>query len=216
MVRPGLWIFVLVLIMGFTCGRAFALTIDFRDTVWSSANFQSAFTWDNVTLTASPSGATLWQDTTDGIGIRYSYENDEIEDVERLIVSFLSPVRLYTIGISDLFYESRSGQWYNETGAYSIDHGSTWSYFTAPDTNLPSPTTNGEVTISTSGVVVTDLWFKAPGYVNAGSYTQDHEFSLQTLDVSPVPETSTLVLFMVGLIVIAVALCIEKTYIFLR
>ena len=173
---------------------SYAVTIDFRDNVWSAAEaeFDGQFTLGEVTLTAMPTGATLWHDTTDGIGVIYSYENDEIEQDERLLVTFSSQVLLDYVFISAFFYECRSGACYNETGSYSLDGGSSWIPFIA----LNPSTTNGEMALSIGGTQTNSLWLKAPGNIG----TEDHDYALQKIAYTSVPEPSTLLLLGSGLV----------------
>jgi len=95
-------------------GTAAAATVDFRDAAIfggpGGANYKTTFSAPidgyTVTLTARPTtGARLWWDSTDGMGIRYSYESDEIEGRERLKIGFSTPVSLSSVLLTDLFNE---------------------------------------------------------------------------------------------------------------
>jgi hypothetical protein len=155
----------------------FAPQIDFRDSnPWSGANNQASF----------------------GLGVRRSYENDEIESDEILKVSFDMPVELTAIYISDLFHE----RGYFEEGSYSIN-GATWVDFDA--SSLPGSNDNGERMISFANPVgdVSYVEFTAPGRING----ENHEFALMGFDVIvhvpdpiPVPEPGTGLLLGLGLV----------------
>ncbi len=179
---------IALLISAFFTGSAFALTIDFRDSVWENGEGFAGFTNGDVTLSAGPAGAVLWHDGIDGIGIIDNYENDEIEGDEVLQVSFSSDVMLDFIYLADFFYECRSNC-YSETGSYSLN-GTDWNPITAPDYYV----SNGEMSIAV-GQVVSSIWFMADGIKG----TEDHEYALQKLEISAVPEPSTLLLLATGL-----------------
>src|SRR3990172_10262010 len=100
------FIAILAICLSFSVTAADAITIDFRDNAWESGDGLASYTIGDVTVTATPGSAKLWHDEIDGMGIRYSYEADEIEKEEVLHVSFSSNINLDTIRVSDLFYES--------------------------------------------------------------------------------------------------------------
>ena len=67
--------------------------VDFTSMDWhegSSAPYETYITNNidgiDVTATAGPTGASLYHDTTDGLGVRYNYETDEIEESEVLTI----------------------------------------------------------------------------------------------------------------------------------
>jgi hypothetical protein len=150
-----------------------------------------------LTLNATPNPAALWWDDRDGIGIRLSYENDEIESDKILNIVFEDAVSLTGIFIADLFVEHG----YIETGFYRVNDGS-WLGFDAA--SLPGTGTNGEhaILFETAIEEVTVLAFRAPGKVNDG---EDHEFALMGLDVSrateAIPEPTAALLFGAGLLI---------------
>ena len=102
----------------------YAPQVDFRDgSFWSDANEEHSYSGSqsgvDLTISAAPSEATLWWDDKDGLGIRFSYENDEVESDEILRISFHDEVTLLAIYISDLFVEDG----YAEKGSYRINDG---------------------------------------------------------------------------------------------
>ena len=101
----------------------FADTVDFTDNAFADAEDKSSwdFSWQGitVTVTAGPSGAVIWHDGYDGFGVKYSYENDEIEGPESLTLTFSSSIDLEEIYIADLFKRHT----YYEKGWYQLDGG---------------------------------------------------------------------------------------------
>lgn len=192
-----------------TTGGAWADTIDLTSSALGSiyggvGSFSVLSSGITVSFLALPAGATFTYNVgsggNDGLGIQSSYEFDEIEQPELLKISFSAPVVLKDFVVTDLFRESRSGNWYNERGSYSINDGPAVQ-FAAPDTNLPFPTTNGVLAVDLNVSNVNWVVLTAPGRVNMGSYTQDHEFSLAQVSfgVTPIPEPETYAMLLAGL-----------------
>jgi len=158
---------------------AWADTVDFRDpNLFGPANQRSSFDVGvldgyELTLLPAPEGARLWWDAVDGFGVRFSYEDDEIEGVEELTVQFSAAVYLDAIHVSDLYLEGGR----REIGFYQLDGGAKQSFLALPG----AP--NGELSIDV-GATVRTIGFSAPGH--------GHEFSVKALDVAPNPEPGTL------------------------
>lgn len=167
-------------------GSASAGIIDFRDeTIFGGALNQPSFTagvgGNTVTVTAIPNGARLWWDSADGLGIqyRYGYEGDEIEGIERLLISFSTPVHLSSVLITDLFNEG-----YLERGSYQLNGSGSWISFQALPGQVPG--TNGELSLALDpGIAVSSIAFRAPGYLPY--LNQRHEYSVAAIETTAVP-----------------------------
>jgi hypothetical protein len=181
----------------------FTPQIDFRDgALWSEADHQASFSGSQagiaLTVSATPDPATLLWDNVDGLGIRLSYEDDEVEAHEILSVSFQQGVVLSAIYLADLFFENG----YAEQGSYRIDSGA-WVTFDA--NTLPGSNDNGERLILFGSPIddVHFVEFGAPGRING----ENHEFSLMGFDaevkITTVPEPNTAVLVGAGLLMVA-------------
>jgi hypothetical protein len=178
---------------------SYAPQIDFRDgALWSGADHQTSFSGSqagvDLTIRPTASSAALWWDQADGLGIRLSYEDDEVESPEILAVYFDHAVELTAIYISDLFFEDG----YFEMGSYRIDGGA-WMDFDADI--LPGSNSNGERLIFFGTPIdhVHLVEFTAPGKI----FDQNHEFALMGFDARPVPEPSTALLLGGGLLMFA-------------
>jgi hypothetical protein len=147
----------------------------------------------------------------DGLGVNNSgsYEWDEIEGIELLHLHFEVSRILNDILITDFFnepYEYGSGT-FLEIGYYSFNN-TDWIEFSAPESNLPSPITNGELLLSFSlAEPITDIWFKGPGLQNFhedyGDFLENHEFSVAWINVIHTPGPATILLLASGLAGIA-------------
>jgi hypothetical protein len=172
-----------------------AVTIDFRSDAFAGADGAASFASeaDGISLTYLPlptPDARLYWDGTDGFGVRYAYETDEIEGAESFRIDFSEAVYLETVWVTDLFDENG----YLERGSYELDGGSPVE-FTA--LSGQGSGTNGERTLAI-GAWTSSIAFRAPGRLDG----QGHEFSVAGIRirdrVQPMPEPAAMVLFAVG------------------
>ncbi len=201
-------LFTIVLFLGMT--PAFAGYIDFTAAPFdgSTIDYEPYFkiSVDNVDLTFTPypknpldpddpDNALLYWDSTDGFGVRHGYEKDEIEGEEILTISFGGGVDLNQVMITDLFNE-----WgYLETGYYWLNGDtSTKKQFWADPNQTIGSIYNGELTLNIDAYDVDSISFAAPG---KKIRDENHEFSVGGINISKVPEPSTLLLLSTGLLV---------------
>ena len=172
---------------------ASAGTIDFRSSGFAGADGAASFSSTSggvtTTLTPEPTGAKLYWDSTDGIGVRWDYETDEIEGTERLAIAFSTPIRLTEIVLTDLFNEHG----YLETGWYEV--GSDPEVWFTADPGQLLDTTNGTKYLALDQTVSV-IRFGAPGRIDG----QHHEFSVARLTYSAnaVPEPAAGLLTALG------------------
>jgi hypothetical protein len=185
--------------VGAVSSGAWAYTADFAElegdidgTGVSSATLYGAGGSDvDVTLNASPDGAVLtWDDSDAGVGIAWSYEDDEIEADERLTITFSQEVELSDVYLVDLFNEAKNNApgTYLEDGYYQVDGGS-WVGFSADPSQTSS--TDGYLDLPVNAMVTT-IAFKAPGYTDYTWWSgpkEDNEFAVKSLSFS-VPTSS--------------------------
>lgn len=200
------WVFG-VLVFGVTTiawnGSAHAVSVDFRTAQFAAADGQTSFSTSaggvGMTFTPLPSpGARLYWDSSDGFGVRYAYETDEIEGVELLLVEFSTEVWLQDVQLTDLFSESG----YLEVGYYELNDSGTLVQFAADPSQ--GSATNGVRTLSI-GSWVSSIAFTAPGRFDG----QNHEYSVSGMQFQtrqPVPEPAGVAAFGAGLAVVAFAL----------
>ena len=174
--RRGLDVRAIALAMGmaFAVPAAHATSVDFRDMSFAGAKGQSSYQFSaggvQITLTTNLQDAVLWWDKKDGFGVTSpsSYEADEIEGKEKLLVSFSKPVTLTQFSVSDLFYEHD----YYEMGFYDVeDQGNQQGFLATKGTD------NGERSVDLNQNL--DLIsFSSLGRIE----WQHHEFSLMGLN----------------------------------
>jgi len=195
-------LFTIAMFLGIT--PAFGGYIDFTVAPFDEIDNQS--TWSTtvdgieITFTAYPEGATFYYDNNsgfkDGLGIVYAWENDETEYPEFWEISFSESVLWSYAKITDLFNE-----WgYLEIGFYSYTYDGTPSgelFFTA-DPGQTIGDTYGEYTLNVDQYVDSIYFY---GYDYVGDEKQNHEFSVGGIDITKVPEPSTLLLLSTGLLV---------------
>ena len=191
----------------FIFGTAFATYVDFR--ALSPSHTNNILPSPYVTLI--PGGGTitieafslpnfdlknLWWDNTDGFGISSSagYEKDEIELMEAMRISFSSPVHVSHFDLTDLFIEGPPQSPYAEIGVW-YSPGLGFNLFSQYDPLV----SNGEFQLDI-GHDIDEIWFSAPAKFIEG---QNHEFSIAGVEVTSVPEPSTLILLGCGLIAFA-------------
>ena len=171
---------ILVLLLA---GTAAAAPIDFRNAPFSGAtgaDGKTTFSALGVTLTAGPSGTRLYQDTTDGIGVRYGYETDEIEGRDRLRISFTTPTYISSVLLTDFFNEG-----YLERGSYQLNGTGSWIGFSADPSQTPGSTNGSLKLLLDPSILVNSIMFRAPGYLP--NLNQRHEFSVAAIEVNAVP-----------------------------
>lgn len=169
------------------------LDIDFRDNAWDAADYQASWTIGDITALGQPGGSLLYQDSTDGLGIRGG-EPDEIDRLESLEILFNTPYVLRDVAITDLFASNDGNQARGEEGYVHLygGNGSFLQSFTFFGND--SDQANGEQLVDFGqSLIVSRAVFSARNLSN-------NEFSVAGFaKAAPVPEPATMLLFGVGL-----------------
>jgi hypothetical protein len=185
-------------------GQSFAATIDFRQPIWNPHGGNPK-TVGGVTALALDGNAVdieLFWSTQDGFGIDSGgndREHDEINNNERLVITFATPFVLTGVMLTDLFNETLNGVNYDEIAEYRINGGE-WEDVSGVDNRHQNP--NGEVFFQPFGIfAVTTLEFRADT-LDPGGLRND--FAVARLEgYSAVPEPTSMLLSGSGLIGLA-------------
>jgi len=207
---------LLVLIIGvisvFIGGNAMAdpiplpggLAVDFRTDEWAGALGKGTWEVNGVKAWAynGTSPSTLYQDSDDGLGIQPG-ENDEIDHVERLYITFenigMWGMWLTGVWITDLFNDTHNGSSVidaNEAGQVKLNYLGNES-ITIQFYGINSDQANGEQFVSFGGpIFVTNAYFEIYGSDN------NNEFSVAGFTAA-VPEPGILILLGLSMMSIA-------------
>jgi hypothetical protein len=208
-VKVGRLMFVLVMLS--ISARAHADTVlDFTSASYGVAHGQQTFATvdQGIGVSVEASAGSLWNDAVDGFGIMDSgsYEADEIEGDEQLVLRFAEAVTVTGFSLTDLFVEHALSRGtacplpgcYAEFGAamfhYQDGTHSLWSIFQG----VQVFGTNGVLDVAVHQSNVIAMTFMAPGVI-AGDFLQDHEFSLASVTVQAIPEPATWLLIVTGI-----------------
>lgn len=182
--------------------------VDFRDSLFSAADGNHSFsaTVDGIGFTISAyrinetglEAANIWWDSIDGLGIWGGTNDDEIDRLERLVISFDNVVALSDIFVADFFAsEEVNGQAIDETGFFQLDDNEPVWFSGSGLAASEGDKTNGEGVITLGKTtLVHSITF---GAFFEGS--QDgHDFAVLGFTDPPIPEPATAGVFGFGLL----------------
>jgi len=168
-------VYIVIALLTVFANTASAAFVDFSSSEFEEANGEQTFetTANDVgmTITVEPNDATIYWDSEDGLGVDSPVwwdEEDEIDNCEKLTVTFDDGVYLASASLTDLFYEYG----YREMGYYVLSDG-TVEYFKADLSQVSN--TNGELTVDIGADNITSVTFlAAKGFFN--------EYSVKGID----------------------------------
>ena len=182
---------------------ATTLEVDFR--TWTGADNQSSFTVGNVTATASGGAGTLYQDGTDGLGVRGG-ETDEVDRLEQLLIDWDGILNVTGVYITDLFPSPDGPLGIGEVGSVTLglaNGGTQQVVFWGGNSTGP----NGEQYVGFgNGILATDMTFAAFPRIN---WDLNNEFSVAGFNATAVPSPTPLAL--IGIASLALVVVRRRT-----